>query len=431
LLNNNGNNSNSLNLVNNGLNNVQVTAKFPISTQPQIQTTNLNTAPNSISVTPSGSFNSATNAPSGTSSNSTAPVSTSLINAYNPEKNSSSTIDQFKSQSNTNQLTLSTNSSLTSSTLNKGKNISNVNPIEKATSSNLTINNSSSLVNTNTPSSSSNNTTITTKISHNHTPTQENQHLNKTNDLFINSNQKRKRESIISSNSNNKPTNNVSTVENSPSRNLNHKPSNNEYSNLNSNKISKNIDQQFNNKNPTPVVDNHISAENMAGPYTDKIYHTFNSNPSFSWSAYLESQKKISVAPVYAFKHVPMSSLWKKIMHHTNIEIPNRDPPPSHLLDDAAKTTNDKNFYWFASIIYFAGYLAKVRYLGFDNDSSCDFWIHMCDPNIHPVGWAAENNFLIVPPYKIVKKYSNWKDYLMKHLAGKKTLPSNYHKRVN
>jgi hypothetical protein len=431
LLNNNANTSNIMSLVNSGLSNGQLATNQ--SQTPQIN----NSAANSITITSLGSYNSVgvTNNPSNLSSNSIISASTSTKNnVQNLDKNSSSSSDQIKNQSNANQFATSINS-VTPSTLNKGKNMNNnVNSVEKVATShtNLTRNSNSQLPTntTNTPSSSNN----SIKTSHTQISNQLNQHSNKAEDLIINSGQKRKREhsnSNSNQNSNFISTNNVSSnAESSHTKNLNHKPAHNDSSNLNINKTIKTIDQQTNNKNILPNSKNRISVEKISDSFTEKI-HSFDSNPSFSWPVYLENEKRLSVAPVYAFKHVPLSSLWKKIMHNTNIEVANRDPPPAHLLDEAAKANNDKNFYWFASIIYFAGYLAKIRYLGFEDDSSCDFWIHMCDPNIHPVGWAAENNFLIVPPFKIVKKCSNWKDYLMKHLANKKTLPSNYHKRVS
>ena len=45
-----------------------------------------------------------------------------------------------------------------------------------------------------------------------------------------------------------------------------------------------------------------------------------------------------------------------------------------------------------------SGYKALMRYEGFGNDISKDFWINICGKDIHPVGWCATSGKPLVPP---------------------------------
>lgn len=105
-----------------------------------------------------------------------------------------------------------------------------------------------------------------------------------------------------------------------------------------------------------------------------------------------------------------------------------------------------------------AGFKALLRYEGFDNDTSKDFWCNLCIPEVHPVGWCASSNKPLVPPKSehrctlaeclnvdaatsaavicvlsplgIQHKYSNWKPVLVKRLTGAKTLPADFTAKV-
>ncbi|EMP33039.1 MBT domain-containing protein 1 [Chelonia mydas] len=63
------------------------------------------------------------------------------------------------------------------------------------------------------------------------------------------------------------------------------------------------------------------------------------------------------------------------------------------------------------------GYNALLRYEGFENDSSIDFWCNVCGSDIHPVA--------------IQHKYTNWKAFLVKRLTGAKTLPPDFSQKVS
>jgi hypothetical protein len=47
---------------------------------------------------------------------------------------------------------------------------------------------------------------------------------------------------------------------------------------------------------------------------------------------------------------------------------------------------------------YVSGYKALMRFEGFGNDSSYDFWISLCTQDVHPVGWCATVGKPLVPP---------------------------------
>jgi hypothetical protein len=92
-----------------------------------------------------------------------------------------------------------------------------------------------------------------------------------------------------------------------------------------------------------------------------------------------------------------------------------------------AKFAN-KSFYWYATVIKYAGYYVKLRYLGYDQDDSADFWVHVCaEPQeIHSVGYACLNDCPIIAPYPIYEKIPDVKQYIIEQLTGADTLPSEY-----
>lgn len=52
----------------------------------------------------------------------------------------------------------------------------------------------------------------------------------------------------------------------------------------------------------------------------------------------------------------------------------------------------------FFPVAIFLGYKALMRYEGFGNDFSKDFWVNICNKDIHPVGWCATSGKPLVPP---------------------------------
>lgn len=117
---------------------------------------------------------------------------------------------------------------------------------------------------------------------------------------------------------------------------------------------------------------------------------------------------------------------------------------------------------------YLIGYKALMRYEGYANDPSHDFWVNLCTDEVHPVGWCATSGKPLVPPKckeilfffgiqtefqdiyilgvvsswpettlichlsfsDIQNKYVDWKEYLVKRLTGSRTLPNNFYNKV-
>merc|ERR1719347_110686 len=77
------------------------------------------------------------------------------------------------------------------------------------------------------------------------------------------------------------------------------------------------------------------------------------------------------------------------------------------------------------------GYKVLLRYEGFGQDGSKDFWQNLCSEAIHPVGWCATKGKPLIPPKTIQHKYQDWKEFLVKKLTGARTLPTNFYKVVN
>ncbi|XP_076351874.1 scm-related gene containing four mbt domains isoform X2 [Tachypleus tridentatus] len=142
---------------------------------------------------------------------------------------------------------------------------------------------------------------------------------------------------------------------------------------------------------------------------------------SFDWKTYLNNPD-FSAAPVSSFKHVALADCWDNITVGMKIEVENRD------CDNFGNLF--PSFYWIASVVKMAGYMALLRYEGFGLDDSKDFWVNLCLESIHPVGWCASQGKPLIPPKTIEHKHADWKEFLVKRLTGARTLPSNFHAKV-
>ncbi|XP_054832784.1 MBT domain-containing protein 1 isoform X1 [Eublepharis macularius] len=138
----------------------------------------------------------------------------------------------------------------------------------------------------------------------------------------------------------------------------------------------------------------------------------------FNWGTYISSNS-FSAAPVNCFKHAPMGTCWGDITEGVRVEVPNTD------------CSLPTKVFWIAGIVKLAGYNALLRYEGFENDSSLDFWCNVCGPDIHPVGWCATSGKPLVPPRTVQHKNTNWKAFLVKRLTGAKTLPPDFSQKVS
>uniref|UniRef100_A0A8D9A729 Polycomb protein Sfmbt n=1 Tax=Cacopsylla melanoneura TaxID=428564 RepID=A0A8D9A729_9HEMI len=145
---------------------------------------------------------------------------------------------------------------------------------------------------------------------------------------------------------------------------------------------------------------------------------------SYDWASRLNDPTFVA-APVYNFQHAPMSDCWENISVGMKVEVENTDTDtPSGTID------NYLDSFWVASVTRIAGYKALLRYEGFGEDGSKDFWVNLCSSSVHPVGWCATRGKPLIPPRSIETKYSDWKQFLVKRLTGARTLPSNFYHRV-
>jgi hypothetical protein len=151
----------------------------------------------------------------------------------------------------------------------------------------------------------------------------------------------------------------------------------------------------------------------------DSTHSSEKAPKRFELSSYIE-ENHFNSAPVHMFKHVRLSSFWKDIYNEDLIvEVPN--------LDYADEASN-----WFAHVLTYQGYFLKLRYIGFEQEAKYDFWMHICDDRLNPVGWSTLNGSNLVPPAKalIERNHEDWTLYLQKKLIGHKTLPKAFRKTL-
>ena len=140
---------------------------------------------------------------------------------------------------------------------------------------------------------------------------------------------------------------------------------------------------------------------------------------TYSWASQL-AESSFVAAPVSSFGHAPMSDGWDNILVEMKVEVENTDTDPIPGVFTTA--------YWVASVIRIQGYKVLLRYEGFGQDGSKDFWQNLCSEGIHPVGWCATKGKPLIPPRTIQHKYQDWKHFLVKRLTGARTLPTNFYK---
>ncbi|KAK3878855.1 hypothetical protein Pcinc_016543 [Petrolisthes cinctipes] len=139
---------------------------------------------------------------------------------------------------------------------------------------------------------------------------------------------------------------------------------------------------------------------------------------SFSWATTYLDDAAFNAVPVTCFKHAPMSECWEQMSAGMKVEV------------GCGVEAVAKDAFWVATVIAISGYKAKLRFEGFVEDSSKDFWVDLCSEEVHPVGWCATQGRPLIPPRTIQHKYRDWKEFLMKRLTGARTLPTNFVSRV-
>jgi hypothetical protein len=143
---------------------------------------------------------------------------------------------------------------------------------------------------------------------------------------------------------------------------------------------------------------------------------------SFAWGTYLKTTGS-HAAPVHHFLHTPLHHMWGQLSPGMKMEVINTD------CVNNSTDIKDKVF-WFAFIVRVEGYLALLRYEGFDEDSSMDFWCNLCNKDVHSVGWCGQNGVKLAPPRSIEHRQTDWKTFLINKLVGAKTLPDNFRQKI-
>jgi len=142
---------------------------------------------------------------------------------------------------------------------------------------------------------------------------------------------------------------------------------------------------------------------------------------TYCWDTQLADPSFVA-APVSTFAHAPMADGWDNIMVDMKVEVENSDADPIPGVFNTA--------FWVATVLRISGYKVMLRYEGFGQDGTKDFWMNLCSEKVHPVGWCATKGKPLIPPKTIQAKYTDWKDFLVKRLTGARTLPTNFYKVV-
>lgn len=145
---------------------------------------------------------------------------------------------------------------------------------------------------------------------------------------------------------------------------------------------------------------------------------------SYDWIPQL-SDPHFFAAPVTCFQHAPGHDVWEMVNVGMKVEVENTDCDTPELKQGMAPHS-----FWVATVLRLCGYKALLRYEGFDDDSSHDFWVNLCSSEVHSVGWCAERGKPLIPPRTIENKYS-WRKYLEENLTLAHTLPTTFYNKIN
>ncbi|XP_032592083.1 polycomb protein Sfmbt isoform X2 [Drosophila grimshawi] len=146
---------------------------------------------------------------------------------------------------------------------------------------------------------------------------------------------------------------------------------------------------------------------------------------SYDWLPRL-GKGNFYAAPVTCFPHAPGYEVWDNLGVGMKVEVENTDCDNIEIIQPGQTPTS----FWVATILEIKGYKALMSYEGFDTNTH-DFWVNLCNAEVHSVGWCATRGKPLIPPRSIEHKYKDWKDFLVGRLSGARTLPSNFYNKVN
>ncbi|XP_011293988.1 polycomb protein Sfmbt isoform X2 [Musca domestica] len=146
---------------------------------------------------------------------------------------------------------------------------------------------------------------------------------------------------------------------------------------------------------------------------------------SYDWTPRL-GREDFYAAPVTCFHHAPGCDVWDNLGIDMKVEVENTDCDQVEVIQPG----QTPHSFWVATILDIQGYKALMRYEGFDDEAN-DFWVNLCNSEVHAVGWCATRGKPLIPPRSIENKYKDWKDFLVTRLSGARTLPSSFYNKVN
>ncbi|XP_048589841.1 MBT domain-containing protein 1-like isoform X3 [Nematostella vectensis] len=166
---------------------------------------------------------------------------------------------------------------------------------------------------------------------------------------------------------------------------------------------------------PPPVPVEKSSMQGLGTVHIREVGESWQ-NKTFDWSDYLKKTGAKSV-PAFMFKHVCMNPCLKGVHVGMKVEVVNCG---MDVVDDTEVA------FWVATVKQLRQHRVLLRYEGYEDDDSADFWFDLRSMNIHPVGWCAKRNKLLIPPPAIRENCTNWRDYLFKCLSGAKTFSAEF-----
>ncbi|CAL8079717.1 unnamed protein product [Orchesella dallaii] len=141
--------------------------------------------------------------------------------------------------------------------------------------------------------------------------------------------------------------------------------------------------------------------------------------PAIRCKTEIDNSADFKAASVDLMEHAPLSGMWGFVKEGLIVEVVNND----------ANRTRYETVFWPAKVIKVKGYLVLLRYEGFENDSTSDFWIHICSPEIHHVGWCCTNKKPCVPPKSIEQKINDCQNFLTTR-SNVPMLPFNFREEI-
>ena len=73
------------------------------------------------------------------------------------------------------------------------------------------------------------------------------------------------------------------------------------------------------------------------------------------------------------------------------------------VINNPCKSSDDVEVaFWVATVMQINQFKVLLRYEGYDESSNADFWFDLRSKDIHPVGWCASQNKLLIPPLGVL-----------------------------